>query len=166
MNSVQITQTEAQILHSLRDEMARQQEALAEHLRELRVDKRWTQEVAAAEIGVSLRTYQGWEKGERVPRLRNLDAICNAFGIPVSSIVDTAPMMFGEGPNSNDSDRLAALERTVEHLDHKLDRVLAIVERLVARRAEDEADAVESEARQHRRSAEEGGGADLPPPAR
>ena len=155
MNSVQITQTEEAILHSLRDEMARQQEALADRLQELRASKRWTQEVAAAEIGVALRTYQGWEKGERVPRLRNLDAICKAFGIPVSAIVDTAPMLFGEGPNSSDSDRLRALE-------HKMDRLVAMVERVLEERVEDAAEEIDTP--QDQRNVEEGGGAPPPPP--
>src|SRR3989442_2748313 len=50
-------------------------------LKSLRVrrGKEWTQKKAAKLLGVSERTYKGWENGERIPPDRDLKNITNLF---------------------------------------------------------------------------------------
>jgi transcriptional regulator with XRE-family HTH domain/tetratricopeptide (TPR) repeat protein len=50
-----------------------------EKLRQARQQKRWSQAVAAEEVGVSELTYSRWENGTQKPYLKTLDDLCNAF---------------------------------------------------------------------------------------
>lgn len=48
---------------------------LAAHLREERQRRDLTQPEAAEQVGVSLRTWQGWESGEAFPQARHRRAL-------------------------------------------------------------------------------------------
>lgn len=52
----------------------------------LRLNNERTQSQVAHEIGVELRTYQRWEKGENYPEPINQEAIAQALGSTVSEI--------------------------------------------------------------------------------
>ena len=52
----------------------------------LRLDSEQTQSQVAAKIGVELRTYQRWEKGENYPEPSNQEAIAEALGSTVADI--------------------------------------------------------------------------------
>ena len=41
----------------------------------------WTQHEAAAAIGVNIRTYQRWERGETIPRPAERRCVARAFGL-------------------------------------------------------------------------------------
>lgn len=44
-----------------------------------RLKKRWSVEVASKKIGVSVNTFNRWERGLQLPQLETLDQLCNAF---------------------------------------------------------------------------------------
>jgi transcriptional regulator with XRE-family HTH domain len=48
-------------------------------LRAARLRKRWSIEKASEHAGVSWRTYSRWEHGAQLPRLYNLELLCQAF---------------------------------------------------------------------------------------
>jgi DNA-binding XRE family transcriptional regulator len=48
-------------------------------LEALRKNKKMTQSKASKEIGVSLSTYQAWERGERYPKQPKIEKICEVF---------------------------------------------------------------------------------------
>jgi transcriptional regulator with XRE-family HTH domain/tetratricopeptide (TPR) repeat protein len=50
-------------------------------LRAARLKKCWTVEMASDEVGVSVRTFQRWEHGERIPHLSTLSLLCKAFAM-------------------------------------------------------------------------------------
>lgn len=52
----------------------------------LRLDAEKTQSQVSNEIGVELRTYQRWEKGENFPEPGNQEAIAKALGSTISEI--------------------------------------------------------------------------------
>jgi DNA-binding XRE family transcriptional regulator len=66
-------------------------EALQEALQAGRAARDWSQEDAAREIGVSLRTYVRWEHGESEPGITHVRRICRAFGwkLPFLGDLDT-----------------------------------------------------------------------------
>jgi transcriptional regulator with XRE-family HTH domain len=50
-----------------------------EKLRRARLQKRWSQAVAAEKVGVSELTYSRWENGTQKPYPKTLDDLCNTF---------------------------------------------------------------------------------------
>ncbi|GCE13955.1 helix-turn-helix domain-containing protein [Tengunoibacter tsumagoiensis] len=46
-----------------------------------RLQRRWSVEVASSKIGVSVNTYNRWERGLQVPQLETLDLLCRAFAM-------------------------------------------------------------------------------------
>lgn len=51
-----------------------------------RKSKNWKQASASEEIGVDLRTYQRWERGESVPQPYYRDRLCQVFGMSVKEL--------------------------------------------------------------------------------
>ncbi len=46
-----------------------------------RMQKRWSIAVASAKSGVSVNTFNRWERGLQIPQLATLDQVCKAFGM-------------------------------------------------------------------------------------
>lgn len=53
----------------------------------LRMKKGMTQEAACRELGVSLKTYIRWEKGESEPRLSGLQRLRSVFGSDIDALL-------------------------------------------------------------------------------
>src|SRR5690348_18433442 len=51
-----------------------------------RVQQHWSQEQAAADIGVDRKTYNRWERGLSFPRPVLLDAACKAYGMSAEDL--------------------------------------------------------------------------------
>ena len=49
-------------------------------LRALRVNKFYTQKVAAEKLGVSEKTLSNWEKGISFPNQKQIETICSVYG--------------------------------------------------------------------------------------
>jgi transcriptional regulator with XRE-family HTH domain/tetratricopeptide (TPR) repeat protein len=47
-----------------------------------RLKRRWSVEVASKKIGVSVNTFNRWERGLQLPQLETLDQLCRAFDMP------------------------------------------------------------------------------------
>src|SRR6266704_1058116 len=52
-----------------------------EKLEAARLQKRWSVEVASAKAGISVNTFNRWERGLQIPQLDTLDRLCNAFNM-------------------------------------------------------------------------------------
>src|ERR1700738_658270 len=52
-----------------------------EQLESARMHKRWSVNVASEKVGVSVNTFNRWERGLQVPQLSTLDMVCRAFGM-------------------------------------------------------------------------------------
>lgn len=52
-----------------------------EKLEAARMQKRWSIAVASEKVGVSVNTFNRWERGLQIPQLGTLDQLCNAFGL-------------------------------------------------------------------------------------
>src|SRR5579883_1999773 len=50
-------------------------------LESARMCKRWSIAVASEKAGVSVNTFNRWERGLQVPQLGTLDQVCKAFGL-------------------------------------------------------------------------------------
>src|ERR1700738_3673430 len=50
-----------------------------EQLEAARMHKRWGVTVASEKVGVSVNTFNRWERGLQVPQLSTLDMVCKAF---------------------------------------------------------------------------------------
>ena len=50
-----------------------------EQLESARMHKRWSVNVASERVGVSVNTFNRWERGLQVPQLSTLDMVCKAF---------------------------------------------------------------------------------------
>ena len=46
-----------------------------------RLQRRWSVEVASAKVGISVNTFNRWERGLQIPQLDTLDRLCNAFNM-------------------------------------------------------------------------------------
>jgi len=46
-----------------------------------RLQRRWSVEVASTKIGISVNTFNRWERGLQVPQLETLDLLCKAFNM-------------------------------------------------------------------------------------
>ncbi len=53
-----------------------------EKLETARMRKRWSVAVASEKAGVSVNTFNRWERGLQVPQLGTLDLVCKAFDLP------------------------------------------------------------------------------------
>ena len=60
---------------------------LAERLYSLRKERKLTQEEAAKELGISLRSYRRYEKNEREPDAPTLVQIADYYGISLDDLV-------------------------------------------------------------------------------
>jgi transcriptional regulator with XRE-family HTH domain len=52
-----------------------------EKLEAARLQRRWSVDVASAKVGVSVNTFNRWERGLQIPQLDTLDRLCNAFNM-------------------------------------------------------------------------------------
>ena len=52
-----------------------------EKLEMARMQRRWSVVVASERVGVSINTFNRWERGLQVPQLGTLDQLCRAFGL-------------------------------------------------------------------------------------
>ena len=101
--------------------------------------RRFPQPRMAELLGVTLRTYQDWEGGNRVPSWRNLEEIAAKLNVPVSELVGDAETAAEEQPEATPSpdlvlQRLDQLEQSVESLRQVVVEALdAAAERRVAR---------------------------------
>lgn len=62
-------------------------EILANRLRALRAEKKLTQEQAAQEIGMVMRTYRRYEMGEREPGASTLIKMADYYGVTIDYLV-------------------------------------------------------------------------------
>src|SRR6266496_340590 len=76
-----------------------------ELLETARMRKRWSVAVASEKVGVSVNTFNRWERGLQIPQLSTLDQVCNAF--------DMSPEDLGFG-HAIEVKRRAPLHREVE----------------------------------------------------
>jgi transcriptional regulator with XRE-family HTH domain len=66
-------------------------------LRQLREERQsqlpalFTQEALAHRLGVTVRAYQRWESGDRIPRTRHLKAVAKELGVSVAELGFPAP---------------------------------------------------------------------------
>jgi transcriptional regulator with XRE-family HTH domain len=65
------------------------QRRVGKRVRELRLERNWSQEFLAAEAGLNINYLGGIERGERNPSLKNLAKIADALGLTVPDLVDT-----------------------------------------------------------------------------
>lgn len=55
-------------------------------LKELRARKNWTQKEAAARLGISVQTYNAWEKDISRIAVGKVIAVANLYGVKLSEI--------------------------------------------------------------------------------
>ncbi len=55
-------------------------------LKALRVDMDMTQEDAAKELGITVRTLQNWESGETFPTVKQLMQLCEVYQCEVADV--------------------------------------------------------------------------------
>jgi len=60
---------------------------LGERIRQLRLEKGWTQEVLAQLLGVSRLAVARWETGERRPRKKYLAKLAEIFDVPMEELL-------------------------------------------------------------------------------
>lgn len=82
-----------------------------------------SQSIVASQIGVSLRQYQRWEKGDSLPDWDRLLEVAQELGVNVSDLI-TGPIDGVSGIRSDESltQIVSLLEKIVEKLDQKADR--------------------------------------------
>lgn len=81
--------------------------------------RRYPQPQMAELLGTTLRSYQGWEAGERMPRWRNLERIAATLAWNVSELFED-----DELPPEPEADRLTALEAKVSAGFHALEEAI------------------------------------------
>ena len=64
---------------------------VSERIKELRIEREWSQEQMAERLGVSRQAITKWETGAGAPDIENLMAIAQLFGVTTDSL------LFGEG---------------------------------------------------------------------
>lgn len=57
-----------------------------EKLQRARRRYKWTEEHISEMVGVDIRTYRRWERGDQVPHLRALRKLCEAFSASVEEL--------------------------------------------------------------------------------
>lgn len=102
--------------------------ARGERLKQLRDARHLSQEDAAHEIGVSVKTLRSWEKGAGI-RWRNAQSVAAFYGVEPESLVSRELPEPSELPHPDDriadlEDRLVELLAAVAALDAKLDEAL------------------------------------------
>lgn len=65
------------------------QRRVGKRIRELRLERGWSQEFLAAESGLNMNYLGGIERGERNPSLKNLARIADALSVTVPDLVET-----------------------------------------------------------------------------
>ena len=60
---------------------------LGNRIRELRLDRNYSQEAVAVDLGVSPKTLSAWERGTRAIALIDLAAVARYFDTPLSDLV-------------------------------------------------------------------------------
>ena len=60
---------------------------IGERIKQLRLEKGWTQEVLAKLLGVSRLAVARWETGERRPRKKYLDKLAEVFGVSMEELL-------------------------------------------------------------------------------
>ena len=60
---------------------------IGERIKQLRLERGWTQETLANLLGVSRLAVARWETGERRPRKKYLDKLAEVFGIPMEELL-------------------------------------------------------------------------------
>src|SRR6266568_3716105 len=63
-------------------------------LRLARQEKHWSQDRAAAEIGIDRKTYIRWENGQNYPQPGTLGLACSAFGLSAEELGFTSISSF------------------------------------------------------------------------
>jgi len=58
-----------------------------ENLRRLRADKGWSQDRAAREVGVPVRTYLNWELGKSEPRMTAVVRLARTYGVTTDELL-------------------------------------------------------------------------------
>ena len=58
-----------------------------EHLLKLRLENNLSQQAVADEIGIALRTYQYYERGQREPMLTTLIALADIYDLSLDELV-------------------------------------------------------------------------------
>ncbi len=81
-------------------------------LLQLRKERALSQEEAAHLMGVTVRAWQRWERGESVPYQRNLARVHEVFGVPVEDFYDPTDAQF-EGA----AERLERIESSLERIE-------------------------------------------------
>lgn len=66
---------------------AQTDQAFPARIRSLREDRGWSKQRAAAECGVSRRTWHAWESGESAPTQHTAGAVAAAFGIHADTLL-------------------------------------------------------------------------------
>ena len=84
---------------------------VAEVLRDLRRTHGLTQAAAANRVGVDVRQWHRWEKGEVAPGMRNLQTIALWHGSPVASFFDEPPAPAAAGAGAAAAGRRPAAGR-------------------------------------------------------
>ncbi len=55
-------------------------------LKELRARKQWTQQETAKKLGISVQTYNAWEKDVSHVAISKVSALANLFGVKIGQI--------------------------------------------------------------------------------
>ena len=62
--------------------------SLAKRVRQLRIDKGWTQEVCAEQAAIATAYLSGVERGVRNPTVKVLARLADAFGVKIGQLFD------------------------------------------------------------------------------
>lgn len=91
-------------------------------LKELRKEKKLTQQELADIIGVTKRTYIYWEKGERIPKSDKAQQLADYFGVSVAYLLgyqDDLQLRNAIAHNSRDFDDTEYMD-LLRHLNNKI----------------------------------------------
>lgn len=92
---------------------------IGQKLKELRLQNAWSQEDAAYNCGVSVKTWRNWERGLASPRERNWAHIAQAFGLESANEIRGLPQPVAVAGD------ISRLEAKIDEIAAKLDRLLA-----------------------------------------
>jgi transcriptional regulator with XRE-family HTH domain len=85
-------------------------------LESARLKRRWSVETACKHVGVSVNTFNRWERGLQLPQLETLDQLCKAFALPPEELgfgnVIAARRRRGKGSNDIIEDTTASEQTT------------------------------------------------------
>ena len=97
---------------------------IGQKLKQLRLQNAWSQEDAAYNCGVSVKTWRNWERGLASPRERNWAHIAQAFGLESANEIRGLPQPVAVAGQVD----LSRLEAKIDEIAAKLDRLLARVD--------------------------------------